>query len=248
MKTSNNTILITGGSAGIGFEMAKLLSENNTVIITGRNKERLDAAAAKLKNTTAIVGDISKDEDADALLAHLQKDFPQLNVVINNAGAAYYYKLDEPGVSAWQKAADEMQTNYISIIRLNEKLLPIFAKQADAAIVNVTSIVAFTPNAGLTTYGASKAALHAYTQALRHTLRETSIKVFELMPPLVDTEFSAEIGGAQNGIPPLQVAEEFMTAFATDDYEIRVGRTAEFHKAYFANSVEGFQAMNNRGE
>jgi uncharacterized oxidoreductase len=246
MKTTNNTILITGGSAGIGFEMAKLFSANNHVIITGRNQERLDNAAAQLENATGIVSDITKAEDVESLVKQLNRDFPELNVVINNAGNAFVYNLAEPGINAYQKAGDEMLTNYLSIIRLNELLLPTLIKQDEAAIVNVTSIVAFAPNMKLTTYGASKAALHAYTQALRLTLEDTPVKVFELMPPLVDTEFSAEIGGKANGIPASAVADDLLKAFETNEYQIHVGRTAEIFNNFFPASQQGVLAMNGR--
>jgi uncharacterized oxidoreductase len=247
MKTINNTILVTGGSAGIGFEMAKSLSEaGNRVIITGRTKDRLDGALARLNNVTGIVSDITKAEDVDSLVAQLTKDFPQLNVVINNAGNAYVYNMVQPGANGFDKAGDEMLTNYLSIIRLNEHLLPLLKQQAEAAIVNVSSIVAYAPNVKLITYGASKAALHAYTQALRIALEDTNVKVFELMPPLVDTEFSTEIGGATNGIPAHVVADDLLSALGNNEYEIRVGRTAEFYNNFFASSANAVLAMNGK--
>jgi len=248
MKTTKNTILITGGSAGIGFEMAKLFSEaGNKVIITGRNKERMDKAIAKLKNTTDIVSDITNAEDVDKLVAQLQKDYPSLNVVINNAGSANYYDMTEPGINAFGKASEEILTNYLSIIRLNEKLLPLLKLQAEAAIVNVSSIVAFAARANaLPTYGASKAALHSYTNSLRIMLEDTSVKVFELMPPLVDTEFSAIIGGAANGIPPKQVGEDLITAMQNNEYEIHVGKTADIFNNFLPLSPKAVLAMNGR--
>lgn len=247
MKTTNNTILITGGSAGIGFQMAKLFSENgNQVIITGRSKERLDSAAAKLKNTTAMVSDVTKTADVEALVTRLQQDFPQLNVVINNAGSAYVYNLAEAGVDAFEKAGEEMLTNYLSVIRLNEKLLPLLKQQDEAAIVNVSSIVSFAPNGVIATYSASKAALHSYTLALRLALEDTSVKVFELMPPLVDTEFSSGIGGS-NGIAPAVVADNLFHAFTEDEFEVHVGQTAEIYDNFFASSANAVMAMNGRG-
>lgn len=244
MKTVQNTLLITGGSAGIGFAIAKLFSENgNHVIITGRNADRLQQAAAKLKNVTAIQFDVTKDEDVDQLVARVNRDFPHLNILINNAGNAYVYK-QGIGADAAAKAREEMLTNYLAPINLTEKLLPLLEKQKEAAVINVTSIVAFAANHVLATYGASKAALHSYSQSLRFTLEPTSVKVFELMPPLVDTEFSTEIGGATNGIPPSVVADDLLKALEKDEYEIHVGRTAELYKVFLSSPAAAFAALN----
>jgi len=245
MNTSNNTVLITGGSAGIGLEIARQLSEQgNQVIITGRDEQRLKAAAAKLKNTKAIVSDVSDNTQVDALVAQLNREHPNLNIVINNAGKAYYYTLGEEGDVA-QKAAEEMQTNYIAPILLTDKLLPLLKKQKSAAVVNVTSIVAFAPGRRLATYAASKAALHAYTRTLRITLEKTApqVKVFELMPPLVNTEFSKVIGG-EKGIPPAQVAADLINALKDDTYEIHVGDTAQLYQLSLASPAEALKVMN----
>jgi uncharacterized oxidoreductase len=243
MKTTNNTVLITGGSLGIGFQIAKSLSEQgNHVIITGRNAERLEKAAAQLKNVTPIVSDVANEQDIDKLVQTLNSQFPQLNVVINNAGFSYLYKLEE-GTDAAKKAKEEMQTNFFSIIYLNEKLLPLLSKQTEAAIVNVSSIVAFAPSSVLPGYSASKAALHSYTQALRLTHQASSVKVFELMPPLVNTTFSTEIGG-ENGIPPKVVADELLQALVTDNYEIHVAGTADFYKLYLSSPADAVKGMN----
>jgi uncharacterized oxidoreductase len=242
MKTTNNTVLITGGSAGIGLEIAKLFSaSDNKVIITGRDQQRLDKALSQLKNATGIASDVSKKETAQALVATLTKDFPDLNIVINNAGRALLYDIAHSD-GAFEKAEDEMLTNYLSVIRLNEKLLPLLKKQKEAAIVNVSSLVAFVPGS-LPTYSASKAALHSYTQSLRIALsRSSKVKVFELMPPLVDTELSAIING-KNGIPPSKVAQDFIEALAQDIYEIRVGRTQAIYELYLKSPAEALKAM-----
>ncbi|MGN8069290.1 SDR family oxidoreductase [Mucilaginibacter sp. SG564] len=246
MKTSQNTVLITGGSAGIGFEIAKQLSaKNNHVIIIGRNPERLQKAAAQLQNVTAINADISNAADVESLVTTLINDFPKLNILINNAGAAAGLSDLLNNTDTFERASIEMQTNYLSIIRLNEKLLPLLKKQTDAAIVNVSSIVAFVPGKLTATYSASKAALHSYTQALRVALTDTTVKVFELMPPLVDTEFSTEIGG-HLGIPPSQVADEFLAALETDNYEIRVGNTEQLYQLYLSSPTEALNFMQAR--
>ena len=145
MKTSQNTVLITGGSAGIGFEIAKQLSaKNNHVIIVGRNAERLEKAAGQLQNATAITADIADAADVDKLVSKLNSDFPALNMVINNAGYATLNSIVNDD-DIFDKAGAEMHTNYLSVIRLNQKLLPLLQKQQESAIVNVSSIVAFVP-------------------------------------------------------------------------------------------------------
>jgi len=246
MKSTKNTILITGGSAGIGFELARLFSEKgNQVIITGRNKERLDNAAARLKNVTPVLSDVSKSDDIIGLTDRMYKDFPDLNLVINNAGHALLYDIVETGANAFEKAGEEMFTNYLSVIRLNENLLPLLKRQKEAAIVNVSSIVAFVPGS-LVGYSASKAALHSYTQSLRIALEESSsVKVFELMPPLVNTEFSKPIGGV-NGISPAVVAEEFLEALENNNYEIHVGQTAQLYQLFHSSPAEALKSMNSR--
>lgn len=243
MKTSKNTVLITGGSAGIGFEIAKQLSaKDNHVIIVGRNQERLQKAADQLQHVTAINADIADAADVDTLVAKLKSDFPNLNVVINNAGYATLNSIVNDD-DIFEKAGAEMRTNYLSVVRLNQKLLPILQKQDEAAIVNVSSIVAFVPGKLTATYSATKAALHSYTQALRVALTDTQVKVFELMPPLVDTEFSAEIGG-HKGIPASQVADEFLAGLETDNYEIRVANTEQLYQLFLSSPTEALRVMN----
>jgi uncharacterized oxidoreductase len=244
MKTTNNTVLIIGGTAGIGLEIAKLLDAGNKVIITGRNKERLDKALSQLPNATGIVNDFSKKEDAEALAKLLKADFPELNVVINNGAHAEFHNF-VTDVNGYESAEREMATNYLSVIRVNELLLPLLLKQQEAAVVNVTSVVAYVPGS-LVGYSASKAALHSYTQSFREALRKSgsSIKVFELLPPLVDTDFSAPIGG-DNGIPPLQVAQEFLEGFASDDFEIKVGGTKTIYELFLTSPQEAFKLLNS---
>lgn len=244
MNTSNNTILVTGGSAGIGFEIAQQLTAlGNRVIITGRDPERLKAAAAQLKNTTAIVSDVSNEDDVNELVANITKHFPELNMVINNAGySASPYRFTA-GADAFSKASAEIFTNYLSVLRLNEQLLPLLEKQPQAAIVNVSSIVAFAPSYNIPGYSVSKAALHAYTKTLRYTLKETPVKVFELMPPLVNTSFSKEIGG-EKGIPPSQVALELIEGLQNDVYEIHVGGTADMYKLYLSSPATALETIN----
>lgn len=247
MNITNKTVLITGGGSGIGFQIAKLLSnKGNTVIITGRSEDRLKKAAAQLDNVHYVALDVNDEEGVNGLVAGITKEYGKLDVLINNAGQAFVHKLDKREDTA-KKAAQEIQTNYISIVSTIEKFLPLLSAQAEAAIVNVTSIVVFAPGINLPTYAASKAALHSYTRALRHTLRDTGIKVFELMPPLVNTELSAAIGG-ENGIAPEVVAQDLMDGFANDNYEIHVGNTADLYKLYLSSPEEALKVLNQGRE
>ncbi|MBA4053501.1 MAG: short-chain dehydrogenase [Marivirga sp.] len=243
MRTTNNTVLITGGSAGIGFEIARqFASAGNRVIITGRDEIRLQKAVSELPGVTAIVCDVTKADDVDRLISQVITNFPELNILVNNAGQAFLHHLADFGT--YEKASGEILTNYLSIIRLNEKLLPLLTKKNEAAIVHVSSIVAFTPNHMIATYSASKAALHSYSLSLRLSLeKNTSVKVFELMPPLVNTDFSQDIGGA-NGIHPSIVAEELMHAMDNNEYEIHVEKTAYIYDLSRSSPADALAAMN----
>lgn len=244
MNTTNKTILITGGGSGIGFQIAKTLSDKgNKVIITGRSEARLKEAAAKLNNVSYFATDVTKEEDVNKLVSYLAEKYPTLDVLINNAGQAFIYELGEK--TGFESASAEITTNYLAIIRLIDKLLPTLKSQPEAAIVNVTSVLAIAPSHDVPTYSASKAALHSYTQALRFSLANTNVKVFELYPPLVDTDFSTEIGGS-NGIPPKQVADEFLQGLESDTFDIRVGFTAQFWDAHLKSPDEAFKMLNAR--
>lgn len=223
MKTTNNTVFISGGSAGIGLEIAKSFSEKgNKVIINGRNQERLDKALEQLENAVGIQGDLSVESERIRIANELIQNHPDLNIVINNAGEAYYYNLAD-NTNSYELAKKEINTNYLTIIHFTELLLP-HLLQKDSAVVNVTSIASLVSYAPVPTYAASKAALRSYTQSLRNALKETSVKIFEVLPPLVNTSFSAEIGG-ENGIPPKEVADELLTALEQNQFDVPVGQT-----------------------
>lgn len=223
MKTTNNTVFISGGSAGIGLEIAKSFSEKgNKVIINGRNQERLDKALEQLENAVAIQGDLSIENERIRIANELIQNHPDLNIVINNAGEAYYYNLAD-NTNSYELAKKEINTNYLTIIHFTELLLP-HLLQKDSAVVNVTSIASLVSYAPVPTYAASKAALRSYTQSLRNALKETSVKIFEVLPPLVNTSFSAEIGG-ENGIPPKEVADELLIALEQNQFDVPVGQT-----------------------
>lgn len=230
MKTTGNTVFISGGSAGIGLAIAqKLSAAGNKIIINGRSEERLQRALKELDNTVAIAGDLSVAADRIRIAGELKTNYPELNIIINNAGSAFMNDLSDVNNNAAEKAYQEINTNYISVIDFTELTLPLLLEQEEAAIVNVSSIAVFRSNKYLPTYSASKAALHSYTQGLRDTLATNEkLNVYEVYPPLVNTEFSAEIGGA-NGIPPSEVADELYAALEKNQFEVPVGDTKKIH-------------------
>lgn len=230
MKTTGNTVFISGGSAGIGLAIAKKLSAaGNKIIINGRNEERLQNALQQLDNTVAIQGDLSIEADRIRIAKELKENYPEVNVIINNAGAAFSYLLNET-LNAHEKAAIEMNTNYLSVIHFTELLLPHLIQKEEAAVVNVSSIAVFGSHKLVPTYGATKAALHSYTVALRDTYEgEKNLQIYEIYPPLVNTEFSAEIGGA-SGIPPEEVADELFLALEKNQFDVPVGDSKQFFK------------------
>ena len=192
MKITNNTILITGGATGIGFALAELfLKSNNKVMICGRRQEKLDAAKAKLPGLQIKRCDISKETDRKELYSWIEKNFGTLNVLVNNAGIQRQIDLRDP--SAASALDPEIDINLKAQLQLSTHFIQHFSKQSEAAIVNVSSGLGFVPIAAFPVYCATKAALHSFSMSLRHQLRQTPIKVFEVIPPIVyDTELKGK--------------------------------------------------------
>ncbi|UOE49100.1 SDR family NAD(P)-dependent oxidoreductase [Mucilaginibacter sp. SMC90] len=242
MKTNNNTILITGGGSGIGLETARKFSAlGNKVIIAGRNIDKLNAAARSLDNVSVIQCDLTVKSELDALVQQVELLYPELNVLINNSGSAYQYSLDENS-DAYEGARKEMEINYLAPVRLTEKLLPVLKKNAAAAVINITSVVAIVPWAVMPTYSASKAALQSYTRLLRLSLSKSDVKVFEVLPPLVDTEFAKNI--PVDKMPPAAVADAIISGLAEDKFEIRVGFSDHFYNINKESPEKAFNALN----
>ena len=187
MRTTGNTILITGGGSGIGRGLAEAFHTlGNHVIISGRRRQALYETTAANPGMTSLVLDIGDPAGIGSFAAELAARYPALNVLINNAGIMRTEKLQAQQDSLADAEAI-VATNLLGPIRLTAALLPVLKKQEYSAIMNVTSGLAFVPLAPTPTYCATKAALHSYTQSLRYQLQGSAIEVLELIPPYVAT-------------------------------------------------------------
>ncbi len=234
MRTTSNTILITGGATGIGFAMAEaFLAAGNEVVICGRRAEALRDAKKRLKHLHTIQSDISVESERILLILEMKSRFPNFNMLINNAGIEQEIWLRD-GTSS-ETITEEITTNLIAPIHLTSLVYSHFLEQSEAAILNITSGLGFIPLAMYPVYCATKAGLHSFSITSRYQLRKTPIKVFEIIPPVVETELDhgrrAASGRELIMIQPADVASATMSALAADDYECAIGMAANLRTA-----------------
>ena len=217
MHITDNTILITGGGSGIGRALAAALhGRGNRVIIAGRHQAALDAVVREHPGMTAATLDVTSAQDIARFSARIASDFPTLNVVINNAGIM---RAEDWNADAVDTATAEatIATNLLAPIQLTAALLPLLRKQAASTVVMVSSGLAFVPRADAPTYSATKAAIHSFSESLRHQLKGTSVDVVELAPPYVQTELmSKEQASDPNAMPLQDFIDEVMRILETD--------------------------------
>jgi len=224
MKQIGNTILITGGSSGIGLALAqKLLSLGNTVIVTGRSEERLAAVRRSSPGIHTFVCDQGDFGAVEALADWLASRFPNLNVLINNAGIGRKINLNDSKSAV--NLDEEIRVNLMGPIHLVQLLLPRLKLLPSSMIVNVTSGLAFVPLPLKPVYCATKAAMHSYTQSLRVQLRRSCVTVVELAPPATNTNFNKgqEEINVRRLMDASQVAEQFVQGMQRGSSEILPG-------------------------
>jgi len=198
MNWTDDTILITGGGTGIGAGLAAALHRaGNHVVIAGRRREALEAVASRYPGIAYLPLDQSDAGAVRAFADEVVRRHPQLNVLVNNAGIMRTEDLRAPDPDV---IAEVISTNLLGPLQLTAHLLPALRRRPSAAIVNVTSSLAFVPKAVLPTYSATKAAMHSYTESLRSQLRDSGIHVVEIPPPRVYTEADAAGGDAGVGV------------------------------------------------
>jgi uncharacterized oxidoreductase len=243
MQISGNTVLITGGSSGIGLALAeRFLAADNRVIITGRRESALEEARRRLPGLVTQVSDSGSASDREKLVAALSERFPALNVVINNAGIQR--KVDLLQNEPWAATREEIAINLEGPMHLASLFLPHLRAQARPVLINVSSGLAFVPLAVAPVYSATKAALHSFTLSLRHQLRETPVTVIEVIPPAVHSN----LGGSHAfGVPTAEYADSVMQQLAEGRLEVTYQFSAKGSQASRAETDELFKLLNGAG-
>ena len=224
MNLSDNTILVTGGGSGIGLALAKAfaLHSGNTIIVCGRNAQKLETVHEKNSAIITFPCDIASDQDQQRLVEAVTQKYPNLNILINNAGIQHNYNFTGTQ-NHTALIEEEVNINFLAPAKLTDRLLPVLMQQPSAAIVNVTSALAVIPKQSAPIYCATKAAMHNFTMALRYQLENTPVKVFEIIPALVDTEMTR--GRGKGKITPEALAKEALRGLESNRDEIRIEKT-----------------------
>jgi len=245
MQLSNNTILITGGTSGIGLAFAEgFMAAGSKVIICGRREERLNSLRKKHPDLITKTCDISNALEREELANWVLQNYPEVNMLINNAGIQLLTDMITPvDLSRIQL---EIETNVVAPIHLTSLFAQHLATKLVAAIINISSGLAFVPLAFIPVYCASKAAVHSLTLSLRHQLKNTSVRVFEIAPPSVDTELGhdrrEDKTQSHGDIPIADFITEAMEALKNDVFEAPIGMSKGLH----AQREALFEQMNNQ--
>jgi uncharacterized oxidoreductase len=243
MNISGNTILITGGTSGIGLAFAEQFYQaKSQVIICGRRQQRLDQLRQTYPGLITITCDVSDQGQRRSLHNRILNEFPQTNILINNAGVQLVADLTRE--VTLERVREEVEINLIAPIHLASLFASHLAEKPQAALINVTSGLAFVPISFMPVYCATKAAMHSMTLSLRHQLRGTRVQVFEIIPPSVDTELGHERRSdktqTHGGMPVSEFIKEAMEALRNDVLEAPIGQA----KGIKAKGEELFARMN----
>ena len=224
MNIKGKTILITGGGSGIGLESARqFLAEGANVIITGRNQTKLDEAKRLFPSLTVIKSDVENPEDSKVLFEKVVS-LGGIDILYNNAGVGSpALNLGIANEQILKNAIYEMNINYFGVIRLNTLFIDMLKSRTESAIINTTSILSLVPALEEPTYSATKTALSFYTRTLRKNLEilGSNVKVFELLPPVVATEMTAQRNDKK--MTPGQLVKALISGIKKDQFTIRVG-------------------------
>jgi uncharacterized oxidoreductase len=251
MRMNSNTIFITGGTSGIGQGLAEAFHKlGNQVIITGRREDRLKSICTANSGMKYYVLDVADSGSVREVARKAIGQFPALNCVFNNAGMQAMHDFSAGGPLDEQAIIGEINTNLMGTIRVAAEFIPHLKKQQNASLVNVSSGLAFTPLARFPVYCATKAAVHSFSLSLRHQLKNSGIKVIELIPPYVATE----LGGPSKQIPPgapqpmplARFIAETMKELAGDADEVAIGDVRHLVSGSNAEAMKKIFAGMNR--
>lgn len=223
MNLTGNTVLITGGSSGLGLELSKeLVRLKNNVIICGRSDQKLEQAKQKIPGLEIYQCDLSTEAGCIELAEWIKRNHPGLNVLVNNAALVHKTNFMEDDQSL-AKAEQEIQTNLVAPVRLSKLLYPVINSNRDPVIINITTGLAFVPRAVYPIYNATKAALHSFTKVIRHQLAGGNIKIIEVMFPAVDTPWHSG-NPPKIAISPEKAIYEMIKGLQKGKAEIKVGK------------------------
>jgi len=244
MNLSGNTILITGGTSGIGLALAeRFFKAGNRVIICGRREQRLREIQLKTPELAVRACDVSREEERLSLLAWANQEFPEINVLVNNAGIQQRVNLRQPA-GTWSHYREEIATNLEAVIHLAMLFIPSLALQGNAAIINVSSGLAFAPAAAMPIYSATKAAVHSFSMSLRHQLAG-KVEVIEVAPPAVNTDLGGP-GLHTFGVPLDEFSDGVFDRLKQGKTEIGYGTSEKALRMSRDEIDAAFQMMNNR--
>ncbi|MDF2379993.1 SDR family oxidoreductase [Nostoc ellipsosporum NOK] len=223
MNLSNNVILITGGSSGIGLALAKrFLALSNQVIITGRDEKKLAVIKKEHPGIETFVCDFSDNNSLEELVVFIEHAYPHLNMLINNAAVQFnYYFMEE--ASLLSKVDYEIAVNLSAPVKLTGLLLPLLCGKKNSAIVNVSSGLFIAPKKSASVYCATKSAVHSFSKTLRYQLEDTATRVFEIIPALIDTPMTA--GRGKSKLSADKLVDEFVRDFRRNKPESYIGKT-----------------------
>jgi uncharacterized oxidoreductase len=242
MKPSGHTILVTGGASGIGLAFAKrFLADGNKVIICGRRAEKLREAQSAHPALHTRACDVSDPQQRVELVAWATKAFPAMDVLVNNAGIQHQVSLQETG--DWTPLHREIAINFEAPVHLSMLMVPHLRNQPQAAIINISSGLAFVPRAAVPVYSATKAAIRSFTLSLRHQLKQTSVEVIEIAPPAVDTDLGGP-GLHTWGVPLEEFADAAYAQLREGKTEIGYGFSLDAMRASHEEREQIFERMN----
>lgn len=244
MDLGSSTVLVTGGASGIGLALAeRFLRAGARVVVCGRREEKLREVKERHPDVVTRACDLAEESGRVSLFEWAVAEFPALNVLVNNAGVQRRVRL--AGREEWPQTRREIAVNFDAPVHLSTLFLPHLLKQRGAAVVNVTSGLAFVPLAGVPVYCATKAALRSFTLSLRRQLAGSAVSVVEIIPPAVDTDLGGP-GLHTFGVPLDEFADAAFGRLRAGELEIAYGFAESASRASREELDAMFERMNPR--